>query len=238
INENDTVSVDELRFGDNDALAAVVAGLVEADLLVILSDVEGLYDADPRANPDALCIPEVQEVTPELLGVAGESGSGVGTGGMRSKLQAASRAAALGVHCVLCSGQREGTLRRVLGGEGVGTHILPMQGRRRARTTWITHALHPRGVLRVDQGAMDAVRRGRSLLPGGLVAVEGDFERGAAVDLVGPTGAPFARGLVGYPASELRRLIGRHSADIEQVLGYRGGDEIVHRDDAALLDGI
>ena len=239
INENDTVSVDELKFGDNDALAGLVAGLVEADALVILSDVEGLYSADPRSDPDARLLRVVEKVGPEILALAGgETGSSVGTGGMGTKLRAAARAGERGVRAVICSGARAGALRQVLQGQEVGTLFEPVASRRRARVAWIAHALHPRGTLVVDAGAKDAVLRGKSLLPSGVRAVAGDFERGAPVDLVGPEGLPFARGLAAYGAAELRRLAGHKSSDIESILGYRDLDEVVHRDDTALLEVI
>ncbi|MEN9799498.1 MAG: hypothetical protein RL653_3195 [Pseudomonadota bacterium] len=236
INENDTVSVDELKFGDNDALAGLVTGLVEADLLVILSDVEGLYTADPRVDPAARRLDVVPELTPEVLSLGGGSGSTVGTGGMATKLRAAARAVEVGAHCVIASGRVPGRLGQVLAGEDVGTLFLRREHRRGARSAWIAHALHPRGALVVDAGARTAVVEGkRSLLPSGLRAVEGQFAEGDPVDLRVEGGAPFARGLAAYPADELRRIAGHKSADIEALLGYRSLDEAVHRDDLVLL---
>ncbi|MCY1044095.1 glutamate 5-kinase [Corallococcus sp. bb12-1] len=236
INENDTVSVDELKFGDNDTLASLVAGVVEADALVLLSDVEGLYTADPRRDADARLMPSVPSVTPEVLALAGDATSAVGTGGMASKVRAAARAAELGIPCVITSGAVPGRLRTVLLGEEVGTLFEPAGNRRSARTAWIAHALRPRGRLVVDAGAREAIVTGkRSLLPSGVKAVEGEFSRGDPVDLADATGAVFARGLSTYDASDLRRISGRRSADIEAVLGYRYLDEAVHRDDLAVL---
>jgi glutamate 5-kinase len=236
INENDTVSVDELKFGDNDTLAALVAGVVEADALIVLSDVEGLFTADPRKDPDARLLPEVAAVTPELLALAGGSGSQVGTGGMSTKIRAAARVTELGIRCLITSGAVPGRLRSVLSGEPVGTLFESAGTRRSARTAWIAHALKPRGRLLVDAGARDAVVVGkRSLLPSGIRQVEGDFGRGDPVDLVDEQGQVFARGLSAYDDGELRRIAGLKSTDIESVLGYRYLDEAVHRDDLAVL---
>lgn len=236
INENDTVSVDELKFGDNDTLAALVAGVVEADVLVVLSDVEGLYTADPRKDPTAQRLERVDAVTPELLTLAGGSGSTVGTGGMATKVRAAARVSELGIRCVITSGATPGRLRAVLQGEPVGTLFEPAESRRSARTAWIAHALKPRGRIVVDAGAREAiVTAKRSLLPSGVKRVEGDFSRGDPVDLADEQGQVFARGLSAYEDSELRRIAGHKSADIEGLLGYRYLDEAVHRDDLAVL---
>jgi glutamate 5-kinase len=236
INENDTVSVDELKFGDNDTLASLVAGVVEAELLVVLSDVEGLYTADPRKDPGARLLAQVDAVTPELLALAGGSGSTVGTGGMSTKVRAAARASERGIRCVITSGAVPGRLRAVLAGESVGTLFEAASSRRSARMAWIAHALRPKGKLTVDAGARDAIVGGkRSLLPSGIKQVEGDFGRGDPVDLVDEQGTPFARGLSAYEGSELRRIAGHKSAEIESLLGYRYLDEAVHRDDLAVL---
>ncbi|MBJ6761069.1 glutamate 5-kinase [Myxococcaceae bacterium JPH2] len=236
INENDTVSVDELKFGDNDTLAGLVAGVVEADALVLLSDVEGLFTADPRRDDTARLMESVEAVTPDVLALAGGTSSGVGTGGMMTKVRAAGQVAELGIPCVITSGAVPGRLRAVLEGEPVGTLFEPSGGRRSARTAWIAHALRPRGRIQVDAGAREAiVHHKRSLLPSGVRGVDGDFGRGDPVDLVDGTGHAFARGLSAYDANELRRIAGRHSSDIEGVLGYRYLDEAVHRDDLAVL---
>jgi glutamate 5-kinase len=236
INENDTVSVDELKFGDNDTLAGLVSGVVEADVLVVLSDVEGLYTADPRKDPEAKLLQQVDAVTPELLALAGGSGSTVGTGGMATKVRAAARVAERGIRCVITSGAVPGRLRAVLDGEPVGTLFEAAENRRSARMAWIAHALRPKGRLFVDAGAREAiVTAKRSLLPSGVKQVEGDFGRGDPVDLVDEQGAVFARGLSAYEDSELRRIVGRRSAEIEAILGYRYIDEAVHRDDLAVL---
>ncbi|MBL8912468.1 MAG: glutamate 5-kinase [Archangium sp.] len=236
INENDTVSVDEIKFGDNDTLAGLVAGLVSADALVILSDVDGLYDADPRNNPDAQLISTVESVTRTMLAAAGGSGSAVGTGGMATKLRAAQKVTELGVVCVIAAGQRPGTLTRVFDGEEEGTLFEAQPGRRDARTAWIAHALKAKGTVRVDAGARAAVEnKGKSLLPSGIRGVDGNFSHGDPVDLTDEAGEVFARGLVAYGADELRRLMGKRTREIEATLGYRGLDEAIHRDDLALL---
>jgi glutamate 5-kinase len=241
VNENDTVSVEEIRFGDNDTLASLVVGLCDADLLVLLSDVEGLYSRDPRLpgpTPPTL-VPEVAEVTPALLATATASRSGVGTGGMATKLMSARRAAEVGARTVIASGRSAGTLPAVLAGDPVGTLFdAPDEARLTGRKRWIGHALHPLGSLRVDAGAATAIRdRGKSLLPSGLVDVEGDFDRGSPVDIRDTSGKAFARGLSGYASADLRRLRGLRSSEIERTLGYKFLDEIVHRDDLVLLEG-
>ena len=237
INENDTVSVDELKFGDNDALAGVVAGLVEAELLVILSDVAGLYDQDPRKNAAAKLLSTVERVTAELERAAGGSVSGVGTGGMATKVRAARRASEVGCHVVIASGKDPGNIGRVLAGDAVGTHFPPATERLSARKRWLAHATKPKGTLQVDAGAVEAIaRKGKSLLPSGIRDVRGTFGLGEPVDITGPDGAPFARGISGYAADELRLLAGKKSSEIEKVLGYRYLDEAIHRDDLVLLD--
>jgi glutamate 5-kinase len=236
INENDTVSVDEIKFGDNDTLAGLVAGLVSADALVILSDVDGLYDADPRTTPGAKLISTVEVVTRTMLAAAGGSGSSVGTGGMATKLRAAQKVTELGVRCVIAAGQKPGTLTRVFEGEVEGTLFEPQDGRRHARTAWIAHALKGKGTLVVDGGARTAVlERKKSLLPSGIREVKGNFSHGDPVDLSDESGDVFARGLVAYGADELRKLAGKKTTQIEATLGYRGLDEAVHRDDLAVL---
>jgi glutamate 5-kinase len=236
INENDTVSVDEIKFGDNDTLAGLVAGLVSADALVILSDVDGLYDSDPRKNPNAKRISSVEVVTRAMLASAGGSGSSVGTGGMITKLRAAQQVTELGVRCVIAAGQKPGTLTRVFEGAPEGTVFEPQAGRRDARTGWIAHALKPKGTLVVDPGARTAVlERKKSLLPSGIREVKGNFSQGDPVDLSDEAGEVFARGLAAYPADELRKIAGKRTTQIEAALGYRGLDEAVHRDDLAML---
>lgn len=238
VNENDTVAVDELKFGDNDNLSALVASLVDADLLVILSDVAGLHDANPVAHPGARRIPIVTRVDAPLLDLA-SGGNALGTGGMRSKLQAARKAAAAGIATVIADGRAPGTLARVLDPDAdVGTLVLPVADRLARRKHWIAHTVKPAGTLHCDEGAAAAIRRhGRSLLPSGITGVSGRFEAGDCVSLVGPDGAEFARGLASYGAGEVARIAGRKSSDVETILGYEMGDAVVHRNDLVVTAG-
>jgi glutamate 5-kinase len=236
VNENDTVAVEEIRFGDNDTLAGLVVSVVDADLLVILSDVEGLYAHDPKRHPGGRPLAVVDRISPEILAAAGGAGSAVGTGGMVTKLRAAQRAAELGVPTVIASGRRRGVLLEVARGEEVGTlfrsHEDPLRGRRR----WIAHALAPSGALRLDAGAVAAVvARKKSLLASGIREVVGEFAAGEAVELTGEDGAAVARGLTRYAASEIRKIAGRKSSEIERALGFKDSDEVVHRDDLVVL---
>lgn len=236
INENDTVSVDEIKFGDNDTLAGLVAALVSADLLIILSDVDGFYDSDPRQNPKASRLSVVEHVTPTLLTMASGSTSGVGTGGMSTKVRAAARVTELGLRCVIAEGHRAGALSQLFEGADVGTLFEPTSTPKDARAAWIAHALKPKGTLVVDQGARTAVlERKKSLLPSGITEVIGRFSHGDPVDLRTRDGEAFARGLVAYDSDDLRRIAGHRSSHIETVLGWKGLDEAVHRDDLVTL---
>ncbi|GFO53277.1 glutamate 5-kinase [Geomonas sp. Red276] len=236
INENDTVVVDELKFGDNDNLSALVTNLVEAQLLLILTDIDGLYTADPRSNPDATLISQVRTITREMERGAGGSGSSVGTGGMATKLAAAKKVTKAGGGTVVFAGKVGGNLSRVMAGEEVGTFFLPAGDALNRRKHWIAYTLRPTGTLVVDAGAREFVgKKGKSLLPSGIVKVEGRFARGACVKVVGPDGAEFARGLVDYSSQEIE-LISRHkSSEIEQILGFRYGDDVIHRDNMVVL---
>ena len=230
INENDTVSVEEIKFGDNDALAAMVVDLVEADLLVILTDAPGLCSADPRSDAGAGRISVVERVTPAIEALAAGSNSDVGTGGMITKLRAARRASEAGVPCAIIPGEPL-ALRRLIAGEDVGTLVLPQGERRSLRQRWMLD-LKARGELRVDDGARTAVLEGKkSLLPSGVREVRGTFGQGDPVEIVSLDGRPFARGLSVYAADEIRRIAGLRSAEIESRLGYRLLDCVVHRDD-------
>lgn len=236
VNENDTVAVDELKLGDNDNLAAIVAALVDADLLLIASDVDALYNADPRREPAAEPIGHVLQLTPAIIAMAGGSGTGVGTGGMRTKLQAAEKAAAAGIPTALFSGRDITTVQALEQGQLRGTLIDVAGSRMQARKYWLRHAPAGSGRISVDAGAVRALAGGRaSLLPGGILDVAGEFHRGDLVEIVDADDRPVARGLCQYGAAEVRRLIGRHSRDIATVLGYSYGAEIVHRDDLATL---
>lgn len=238
INENDTVAVDELKLGDNDNLAAAVASLVDADMLLIATDIGGLYSAHPQRDPDAKPITQVERVTPELLIAAGGAAGALGTGGMRTKLEAAAKAATAGIATALFCGRDEAVLSALAKDELRGTLVRAQGDRLRARKQWLRHA-PASGCLRIDEGAASALhRRGASLLPGGVTGVEGDFRRGDVIEVVSTTGeaAPIARGLAQYGADEIRRIARRHSHDIEAVLGFRYGESVIHRDDLVLLE--
>jgi len=233
INENDTVATAEIRFGDNDRLAARVAAMMEADLLVLLSDVDGLYDCDPQKNAGAKHIADVAAITPAMEKMAGDSRSGMGKGGMQSKLAAAKIATAAGARVMLASGHRMHPLSRTAGGARM-TLFRARGNPAAARKRWIAGGLKAEGVLDIDAGAVRALLSGKSLLPAGVTAVEGRFERGDAVTLRAPDGAEIARGLCAYSAEDAKRIMGRRTVEIEALLGYRGRDEMIHRDDLAL----
>jgi len=239
VNENDTVSVDELKLGDNDNLAATVAALVDADVLFIATDIDGLYSADPRHDPDARPIAEVVELSAEVLAMAGGSGSSAGTGGMRTKLEAAAKAGRLGIGTVLFNGRNSDVVRALAHGRLHGTRLHARQSREAARKYWLRHAPLEPGVIRVDAGAVRAMREGgASLLPGGVIGAEGEFRRGDMVEirtLAGDGEASVARGITQYAASDVRRIAGRHSRDIQGLLGYNYGGNVVHRDDLVLV---
>lgn len=230
INENDTVATAELRYGDNDRLAARVAQMAMADCLVLLSDVDGLYSADPHLDPAAEFFPEVRGITARIEAMAGNSASDVGSGGMVTKIAAARIALDAGCHMCIASGHQLNPLKRIEAGARC-TWFIPAATPATARKQWIAGALKPAGVLTIDAGAAGALRRGRSLLPAGVTAVSGQFERGDAVDVAEPGGRVIARGLVAYSSADVQRIMGRQSRDIEELVGYRGRDEVVHRDD-------
>ena len=236
INENDTVVVDEIKFGDNDNLSALVTNLVDAQLLVILTDIDGFYDADPRDNPAAKLVPLVKAITKEMERMAGGSGSSVGTGGMATKLAAAKKAGKSGVPTLIINGKTTDVLAKALGGEEVGTLFLPACESLTSRKHWIAYTLKPKGRIIVDEGARTVLaRQGRSLLPSGITGVEGEFDRGACVRVCGPDRTEFARGLADYSHAEVERLIGHKSSEIEVILGYKYGDEVIHRDNLVIL---
>jgi len=236
INENDTVVVDEIKFGDNDNLSALVTNVAESDLLVILTDVEGLYSSDPGQNPDARLIPLVQGITRELERAAGGAASSVGTGGMATKVAAAKKAGKNGVPTILVAGKRAGILSAAMRGEEVGTLFLPQGAGLNGRKHWIAYTLKPAGRVTVDDGARNVLqKKGKSLLPSGVVGVDGRFERGACVRICGLDGSEFARGLSDYSSSEITRLAGHNSSEIEELLGYRYADVIIHRDNLVVI---
>ncbi len=236
VNENDTVAVEEIKVGDNDNLSALVASLIDADLLVLLTDVDGLYTDDPAVNASARRLDTVDAVTEEIAALARARADGVSVGGMATKLQAARKAAAAGVPMVIASGRAPGVLARVLAGEAEGTYFPPRTARLAARKRWIAFAVPPQGRLAVDAGAFAALtRRGTSLLPAGVVEVEGNFTSGEVVALLGAGGREFARGVVNFDAEELRKIRGARTNEIEARLGYKSFDEVIHRDNLVLL---
>ena len=239
VNENDTVSVDELKLGDNDNLAAIVAALVDADVLFIATDIDGLYDADPRRDPAARPIEVVSHMTPALLAAAGGTGSEVGTGGMRTKLEAAQRAAAAGVSTVLFNGTRADVLEGLARDSLRGTRIHALRSRVAVRKHWLQNAPAEPGGIIVDAGAANAlVEKGASLLPGGVLTAEGDFRRGDMVEVLLRDEAGsrrVARGVSQYSAADIRRIARRHSREIEAALGYSYGGTVIHRDDLTLV---
>lgn len=237
VNENDTVATEEIRFGDNDNLSAQVANLLEADLLILLTDQEGLYTADPRHNDAAQLIRQVPAgpYSGELWQAAGGTSNGLGTGGMLTKLQAADLARHAGSTVVIASGALADGLVRVARGEELGTRFLPTTNKLEARKHYILSGSRAAGELQVDAGAARALAHGGSLLPAGLVQVSGEFERGDTVRVVGPNARPLAVGMSSYPAADLAQLCGQQSAQIETILGYTFGDEIIHRNNMVLV---
>jgi glutamate 5-kinase len=236
INENDTVAVDEIKFGDNDNLSALVTSLVSADLLVILSDIDGLYDRDPRSGEKVQMIHLVENIDRDVLDCAKETQNPLCTGGMSSKVEAARKAARFGVPTVVANGRAERILHRILEGETVGTLFLPLRDRLSSRKHWIAYSLKPAGRIIIDDGARKAiVSGGKSLLPTGVGGAEGDFERGDAVCCIDPHGVEFARGLVNYSAAEIRNIQGKKSREIERIIGYKYTDEVIHRDNLVIL---
>ncbi|MBO1073213.1 glutamate 5-kinase [Roseomonas marmotae] len=234
INENDTVATAEIRFGDNDRLAARVAEMIHADVLVLLSDIDGLYTADPRRDPQARHLPVIERLTDEIMAMGGEPPPGYSSGGMRTKLIAARIATGAGTAMAIALGQRDHPLAALKDGARC-TWFLPTPEGRSARKRWIAGSLAPLGVLRVDAGAAGALRGGSSLLPAGVRGVQGTFQRGDPVAVQDENGHELARGLSAYDSEAARQIAGRRSEEIETILGWRGRDEIVHRDDLVLL---
>jgi glutamate 5-kinase len=236
INENDTVVTDEIRFGDNDTLGSLVANLIEADTLVILTDQQGLYSADPRKDPNAKFIQHATAGDAALEQMAGGAGSNVGTGGMLTKILAAKRASRSGAHTVIASGRERDVLARLADGEAIGTHLHTNQMKTTARKQWLADHLQLRGRLTLDAGAVKVIQQdGKSLLPIGVTAVNGDFERGEVVACCDSNGVEIARGLVNYSALEAQRIMRKSSHDIETILGYVDELELIHRDNLVLL---
>jgi len=236
VNENDTISVDEIKIGDNDTLSALVTNLAEAQLLLILSDMDGFYTEDPRINPDAELIKFIPEINDELRKSAGSSGTVSGTGGMVTKINAAEIVTGSGEYMVLANCSEKNVIQRILNGEPLGSLFCPQRKRMSSRRRWIAYSLPSSGALKVDNGAKNAlVYKGCSLLASGLISVFGDFEFGDAVKCIDESGNEFARGLTNYSAQEAKKIIGKQTSEIEDVLGYHYYDEIIHRDNLVVF---
>ncbi|MCX7793494.1 MAG: glutamate 5-kinase [Thermodesulfovibrionales bacterium] len=239
INENDTVATEEIKFGDNDNLSALVAGLVGARRLFILSDVNGLYNKDPAIHKDALLIKRLNSKDlhrKEILQMAGGSSTKVGTGGMYSKLLAAQKASGYGIIVHIINGKKEGLIKKILNGEELGTTILPGEERLTSRKGWIAFGTRAKGSLTIDDGAVIAIKeQGKSLLPSGIINVHGNFQTGDAVYCVDRSGVRIAKGLTNYSSSEIKKIRGRKSQEIEEILGYKYSDEVIHRDNLIVL---
>jgi glutamate 5-kinase len=240
VNENDTVAVEEIRLGDNDVLSSLVATLVQAGMLVILTDVAGVLTGDPRRRSDARLVPLITDVEAEMRGLVAENAGPMGSGGMATKLKAAREVSRAGIACVIAPGREPGVIAAVLDpARACGTLIVPGAAKLKSRKHWIAFALRPAGALAVDKGAAEALRsKGRSLLPSGIREVRGEFSGGDCVSLLDPDGVEFGRGLVNYPAADVLKVMGRRSSEIPAVLGYKVADEIVHRDNFVLLKDI
>ncbi|HWT54535.1 MAG TPA: glutamate 5-kinase [Rhodocyclaceae bacterium] len=235
INENDTVVTDEIKFGDNDTLGALVANLIEADALIILTDQQGLYSADPRSNPDAVFIHEGKAEDKQYESMAGGAGTGISKGGMITKIKAAQRAARSGTHTLIASGRESDILPRLIKGEQLGTLLYATSSPLAARKQWLADHLQLAGSVTLDTGAVNALRSGKSLLPVGVKQVSGEFERGAAIACRDINGREIARGLTNYSSSESRRIAGHASNEIENLLGYVDEEVLIHRDNLVLL---
>jgi glutamate 5-kinase len=235
INENDTVAVDEIKLGENDTLSALVAGLVDAELLILLSDIQGLYTSDPRKDPDAQLIREVKEITPEIEALAGGAGSKMGTGGMSTKIQAARIAAHSGVSTVLaCAGEKD-IILRIMAGEQVGTIFLPSNNKLENKKQWIAYSALSCGKIYIDEGAATAlVEQGKSLLPSGVTGVEGIFEMGSTISILGPGNQEVARGITCYSSAEIEMIKGFQTKEISRILGRKDYDEVIHRNNLVL----
>ncbi len=236
VNENDTVATDEIKFGDNDNLASLVASLVEAERLIILSDVDGLYTEDPKTHPDSKLIEYVEEITPELEAKAKGPGSMFGIGGMYSKLLAAKTALSHGITVHIVNGRKGGLLCFLMSGKQFGTIFKPREGKLSLRKGWIAYSSRAKGNIILDDGAVKAIiQGGKSLLPSGIISVEGDFDIGDAVNCLDSKGNRVAKGLTNYSCSEIQKIKGKKTSEIEKVLGYKYSDEVLHRDNLALL---
>ena len=237
VNENDVVALDELKIGDNDNMSALVAGIVDADLVIILSDVDGLYTANPQTHSAAVIVPEVAEITPEIEASAGGVGSARGTGGMATKIQAAKAATSSGIHLVIASGTEKNAITRVLQGEELGTLFVSRENRLQFRKRWLAFGAKIAGSIVVDDGCAKAIRKagGCSILPAGVFAVQGEFLPGSTVSVIDKDAHELARGLVHYSSAELEQIKGCNSGEIANILGHKNFDEVIHRDDLVIL---
>ena len=237
VNENDVVALDELKIGDNDNMSALVAGIVDADLVVILSDVDGLYTANPQTHPDAKLVSIVSDITPEIEASAGGVGSSLGTGGMFTKIQAAKAATSSGIHLAIARGDEKYAIARILQGENIGTVFVSKENRLQFRKRWLAFGARIMGKLVIDEGCAKAVRKagGCSILPAGITAVEGQFEAGNTVSVVDMAGHELARGLSHYSSAELEQIKGAKTSEIEDKIGHKNYDEVIHRDDLVIL---
>ena len=237
VNENDVVAIDELKIGDNDNLSALVAGIVDADLLIILSDIDGLYTANPQKDPHAKLVNEVTDITPEIEASAGDAGSKVGTGGMFTKIQAAKMATSSGINMIIASGEEKDAISRILEGEEIGTLFVSRENRLQFRKRWLAFGARLAGKIVVDDGCAKAVRKagGCSILPAGITDVEGEFEAGNTISVVNKAGHELARGLSNYSSEDLDLIKGAKTSEIENILGHKHFDEVIHRDDLVIL---
>lgn len=237
VNENDVVALDELKIGDNDNMSALVAGIVDADLVIILSDIDGLYTANPQTNPDAELVSLVTEITPEIEASAGGVGSARGTGGMATKIQAAKAATSSGINLVIASGTEKNAIPRIVNGENIGTLFVSRENRLQFRKRWLAFGARIQGSVVVDAGCAEAIHKagGCSILPAGVVAAEGCFEPGSTISVKDGDGHELARGLSHYSSEELEKIKGCKSCDIEDIIGHKNYDEIIHRDDLVIL---
>lgn len=239
INENDTVAIDEIKFGDNDNLAAMIANIIEADLFINLTATDGLYDSNPTESKKAKRIGLVREITDDIEAMATAETSSVGTGGMRSKILAAKKVTSLGIPCVIAPGKRKKVLCDIIAGMDIGTLFLPQTSRLASRKYWIANTLRPRGRLIIDDGAKKALlEKGKSLLPSGIIAVEGEFDPGDPVVCASPDGAILAKGLVNFDASDVRKILGLKTTQISAVLGRNDYDEVIHRDNLVVTGAV
>ncbi|SNX55352.1 glutamate 5-kinase [Thermoanaerobacterium sp. RBIITD] len=236
INENDTVTVDEIKIGDNDTLSALVASLIEADILIILTDIDGLYNKNPSINNDAILIDIVEEFSDKLFDIAGGAGTKFGTGGMYTKMQAAKICYNSGVKMIIANGKLDNVLNRIANGEKIGTTFIPMQNPISSRKVWIAFNASVLGKLVIDDGAKNAIlNKGKSLLPGGIKYTDGEYSVGDCVSIVDTNDKEIARGLINYTSSEVDKIKGYKSGDIEKILGYKNYDEVIHRDNLVII---